>query len=411
MISPNPTPNLPTDLAGADMITSSAASIEYTDNPDLIETPELPHKDSSTMVQNAHVTEETDPGNHANALLTTTSDSNQRPEERKGFSSPARITPVPNRNPTLYSLPEQKDISTLAPIPSVAGVADAGNNAITTISGPIIIDDPDSLHKTYSSATAQIPSSKVDPGEHVDVTLEAIPNPRIVVNPTSGSPDLMIPNLDHKTLAQNCIPFVTESTPKSPLESTFRKVPYLLYGDDKNSSDRVDSDGAASRSDSHNTGGDVDTGTAKTLPARPSVTNVAGNKIAGNDNAGTGSMSTIADFSVVGDRNFETTHPSSSNAGHPIATTDLPSSDSNVLSADMEIGSKVKGSISDKVGGFFNRMVNPHAVDDSSYQDKNENVNRRRRSTAIVGFKTKKNITAKVGHTANKQPIPWTDKV
>ena len=314
MMSPNSTPNLPTDLAGAGVINSSDVSMEDPENPDRIETPESPRRDSS--------------------------------------------------------------------------------------------------------APAQIPSApKVGSGKPVNVILEAMPNPRILVNPTPGSPDLLETNLGHKTLdldSQNCIPFVTESTTKLPLESTSRKVPYLSYGEDTsgtNSSDRINSDNsdAASRSDSHNTGvGDVDTSTAKTLPAQPSVTNVAGNKSAGNDNTGTGSVSTIADFSVVGDRIFETTHPSSSNADH-IATTDLPFSDSNVLSADMAFGSKVKGPISEKVGGFFNRMVNLHAVDGSSYQDKNENVNRRRRS-APIGSKTKKNIPAKVGHTAKRQPMPQMDK-
>jgi hypothetical protein len=559
MISPNRIPDLPTDLAGAGVVNSGDASMGNTKNPNRIETPKPPRKDSSTTVQNACVTGETDPSNHANAVVMTTSDStidnqrpeerkdcsppalitpvpkvidlnptlhslpeqqnvstpapiasavgvtdagnnsittisgpadvvvmttsdsmidnqrpeerkvfsspalitpvlevidhnptphslpeqknvstpapipsaagvtdagnnsittisgpadavvittsdsmidNQRPEERKDFSSPALITPVPkviDHNPTLHSLPEQKDNSTPAPIPSAAGVTDAGNNAITTISGPIISDDPDLLHKT---APAQISSApKVDSGKRVNVTAEAMPNPRSVVNPTPDSPDLLKSNLGQKKpnlYSQSFIPFVTESTSKLPLESTSRNVSYLSHGEDtsgNNSSDRVnlDNSGAASHNDSHNAGGNVDTGTAKTLPAQPSVTNVAGNKSPDNDNIGLGST-----ISGVGDHISETTRPSSSNAGHPIATTSHPFSDSNVHSADVKFGSKVKG-ISDKVGGLFTRFVNSHAVDDSSCQDKNENVNRGRWSPAIGGPKRKKTIPAKVG--------------
>jgi hypothetical protein len=455
MISPNLTPDLPT---------------EDTENPNRIETPESPRKDSSTTVQNACVTGETDPSNHANAVVMTTSYSmidNQRPEEQKDCSSPALITPVPkviDRNPTLHSLSEQKDISTPAPIPSAARVTDAGNNnAITTISGPSdavvmttsysmtdnqrpeerkdfsspalitpvpkVIDHNPTLHSLPEqknvSTPAPIPSTAAvtdagnnatttnsgpiisddaDSLHNVNVTVEAIPDPRIGVNPTPGSPDPLKSNLGQEKFDSDFIPFVAEST--LPSEITSRKAQCLSYSEDtsgNNPSDKVNP-GATSHSDSHNTGGNVDTGTADTLPAQPSVTNVAGNKSPGNDNTGTGSVSTIADTSVIGDRIFETTHhPSSSNAGHPIATTNHPFSDSNVLSADMAFGSKV--------GGILNRIVNPHAVDNSSYQDKNENVNRRRWSPAIVGPKRKKTIFAKVGHTANKQPIPLMDKV
>ena len=311
MIRRNPTSDSSPDLvnssgsaqtpSAAGVVNSSNASMETTENPDSIKTPESPHK--STMVQNTLVTGKTDLSNHNNASTATTSADpiisfNPKPDLSSGLvdsvgpaqKSPAaevvnssdasmKATENPDRNQTPDSprkgsstttqkppVPENTNLSNHTDNTSVSigeEQNDSSNHTNALVQSPMTAYNPTPPEQKGTSnpvppaagmtSAANIDKELVDPDKHV--------------NPTPGSSGPLKSKPSDEKLnpdSQNSTPFDTGFTP-------MEEVLHL-----SSSSNNFDNPGAGGQFDSHRT---VDTATAETLPTQP-------NNPLGNDKTG-----------------------------------------------------------------------------------------------------------------------------